>query len=118
MDAVLAAERGLGRQPEEMPHNHKGYDIEIRRDDGLLFVEVKGRVAGAADFVVTKSEVIAGLNNAQRHILALVEVADDDTTTLRYLYDPFTGRLTEPGYGEQKRVLSWPDYWNLAASPS
>ena len=118
VDAVLAAERELGREPEEMPHNHKGYDIETRQDDGLLFVEVKGRVAGAADFVVTKSEVIAGLNNAQRHILALVEVADDDTTTVRYLYDPFTDRLTEPGYGEQKRVLSWPDYWNLAGPPA
>ncbi len=63
------------------------------------------------------TEVIAGLNNEERHILALVEVAADDTTTVRYLYDPFTVRQSEPGYGEQKRVLSWPDHWNLAASP-
>ena len=76
-DAVLAAEHELGRRPEEMPHNHKGYDIETRdalRD--LIFIEVKGRVAGATDFVVTNSEVIAGLNNAERHILALVEVSE------------------------------------------
>ena len=117
VDAVLAAERAIGREPHEMPHNHKGYDIETRAADGLLFMEVKGRVTGAEDFVVTSSEVIAGLNNEDRHILALVEVADDDTTTVRYLYEPFTGRQSEPGYGEQKRVLSWPDHWNLAASP-
>ena len=118
VDAVLDTERELGRQPEEMPHNHKGYDIETRAADGpLTFMEVKGRVAGSADFVLTTSEIIAALNNAEHHILALVEVADDDTTTVRYLYDPGTGRLTEPGYGEQKRVLSWSDYWNLATSP-
>lgn len=119
VDAVLAAERDLGRSPKEMPHNHKGYDIETRdahRD--LIFIEVKGRLAGATDFVVTNSEVIAGLNNAEHHILALVEVSEDDATTVRYLYDPFTGRQSEPGYGEQKRVLSWSDYWNLASQPS
>ena len=118
VDAVLAAERKLGRKPQEMPHNHKGYDIETRAADGLLFIEVKGRVAGAEDFVVTNSEVITGLNNEDRHILALVEVADDDTTTVRYLYDPFTGRQSEPGYGEQKRILSWPNHWSLASPPS
>ena len=117
VDAVLAVERDLGREPQEMPHNHKGYDIETRAADGLLFIEVKGRVAGAEDFVVTNSEVIAGLNNEERHILALVEVADDDATTVRYLYDPFTGRQGEPGYGEQKRVLNWPTHWNLASVP-
>ncbi len=94
-----------------------GYDIETRAADGLLFIEVKGRVAGAEDFVVTNSEVITGLNNEHRHILALVEVADDDTTTVRYLYDPFTGRQSEPGYGEQKRILSWPNHWSLASPP-
>ena len=53
--AVLAAERALGRDPTEMPHNNEGYDVETRADDGrLLFVEVKGRVAGADRFTVTK----------------------------------------------------------------
>ena len=118
VDAVLAAERALGRDPEEMPHNHRGYDIETRDTQGdLVFMEVKGRIAGSADFTVTNSEVITGLNNAERHILTLVEITEDDATTVRYLYDPFTGRQSEPGYGEQKRILSWPDYWNLAAPP-
>ena len=118
VDAVLAVERALGRDPVEKPHNHKGYDIETRDSDGnLVSIEVKGRVAGASDFVVTASEVFAGLNKAGHHILALVEVADGERTTVRYLHDPFTGRMTEPGYGEKKRILSWPDYWNLAGPP-
>ena len=101
-----------------MPHNNKGYDIESRDTDGrLLFIEVKGRVAGASDFTVTASEILYGLNNADRHILALVEVADDDSTAVRYLYDPFTDRAPEPGIGEHDRRLDWARYWNLTEAP-
>ena len=116
--AVLEAERRLGRFPIEMPHNNKGYDIESRGVDGrLLFIEVKGRVAGATDFTVTASEILYGLNNADRHILALVEVSDDDSTSVRYRYDPFTGRAPEPGIGEHDRRLDWAQYWDLTEAP-
>ena len=118
VDAVLAAERALGRTPTEMPHNNKGYDIETRRGDGhLMFIEVKGRVTGATDFTITSSEIICALNNSDRHILALVEVADDDTTDVRYLYDPFTAREHEPSPAEHKRVLDWPAYRDVAKPP-
>lgn len=114
--AVLDAEEGLGRDAREMPHNNKGYDIETKPAQGeLIFIEVKGRVRGATDFSITASEILCALNNAERHILALVEVADDDSTDVRYLYDPFTGRAPEPGFGEHTRVLSWSDYWTLAS---
>ena len=117
--AVLDAERRLGRAPVEMPHNNKGYDIETRGADGrLTFIEVKGRSAGASDFTVTASEILYGLNNAERHVLALVEIADDDTTRARYLYDPFTRRAPEPGIGEHDRRLDWDHYWKLASEPS
>ena len=33
VDAVLAAERRLGRDPEEMPHSNPGYDIRSRTAD-------------------------------------------------------------------------------------
>ncbi|QYG91813.1 DUF3883 domain-containing protein [Iamia sp. SCSIO 61187] len=117
--AVLAAERRLGRNPREMPHNNKGYDIETRRPDGdLTFIEVKGRVVGASDFTITASEILCGLNNGTNHILALVEVAEDDSTTVRYVRDPFTGRAPEPGFGENARTLAWRDYWTLASDPA
>lgn len=116
--AVLAAELSLGRSPKEMPHNNKGYDIESRRPDGdLTFIEVKGRVIGAQDFTITASEILCGLNNGANHILALVEVAEDDSTTVRYIRDPFSGRAPEPGFGENARTLAWRDYWDLATEP-
>jgi len=101
-----------------MPHNNKGFDLEARSQDGrILTIEVKGRVAGARDFSITRSEIICALNKADRHILALVEVADDDTTDVRYLYDPFTNREPEPSGAEHKRNLDWHTYWNLAEPP-
>ena len=116
--AVMAAERTLGRSPVELARNNKGYDLETRAADGrLMFIEVKGRVAGADDFTVTASEILYGLNNADRHILALVEIADDDSTTVRYLYNPFTDRAPEPGIGEHDRRLDWTKYWTLASEP-
>ena len=116
--AVLAVERELGRDPVEMAHNNEGYDVETRGDDGrLLFIEVKGRVAGADLFTITNRELNYGLNNAERHILALVRVEEDDTTTVRYLYDPFGGREPAPSAAEYDRRLSWDTYWNLAEAP-
>ena len=74
--AVLAAERALGREPREMPHNNPGYDIESRSPDGhLVFIEVKGRIEGAEEFWVTKTEVLHGKNSAAGSRLAMVSVS-------------------------------------------
>ncbi|HEV2070244.1 MAG TPA: helicase-related protein [Acidimicrobiales bacterium] len=90
VDAVLAAERRLGRNPQEMPPNNKGYDIESREHDGtLLFIEVKGRVAGADTFTVTRSEIGVGRNQPDRHVLALVAVGDGVEPDVRYLRRAF-----------------------------
>src|ERR1017187_644669 len=71
VDAVLAAERRLGRVPREMPHNNPGYDIESRRPDGhLIFIEVKGRAEGAEEFWVTRTEALHGKNSATGFRLA------------------------------------------------
>jgi hypothetical protein len=93
VDAVLAAERSLGREPLEMPPNNKGYDIQSRTNGlgELLFIEVKGRVAGADEFTITKSEILTSLNKPNHFILALVEVRDDSSTDVRYVRKPFTG---------------------------
>jgi superfamily II DNA or RNA helicase len=90
--AVLAAERGLGREPTEMPHNHPGYDICSRDSDGhLVFIEVKGRAAGAGEFWVTRTEALTGKNAGPRFRLALVAVHPDgpEYDEVRYLVDPF-----------------------------
>jgi SNF2 family DNA or RNA helicase len=92
VDAVLAAERYLGRQPQEMPHNNPGYDIRSCTDDGhLVFIEVKGRVTGADDFWVTKTEALTGKNAGLESRLALVSVHPDspELDDVRYIVDPF-----------------------------
>lgn len=92
VDAVLAAERQVGRQPRVMPPNNPGYDV-ISRDPVTgerLFIEVKGRVAGAPTFTMTRNEILTSLNKPRDWVLALVEV-DGDRTEVRYLREPFVG---------------------------
>jgi len=93
VEAVLAAERGLGRDPEEKPRNNPGYDILSQPANGgpLLFIEVKGRVAGAATFTITKNEVLYALNKGGDYVLALVRVEGDRADEIRYIRHPFTG---------------------------
>ena len=93
VEAVLAAERGLGRDPEEKPRNNPGYDILSTPPDGgrLLFIEVKGRVARAPTFTITKNEVLHALNKGDDYVLALVRVDGDDADEIRYVRHPFTG---------------------------
>jgi hypothetical protein len=90
VEAVLAAEEAIGRQPVEMPPNNKGYDIESKAADGTLwFIEVKGRIAGAETFTITRSEIGVGRNKADTHVLALVEVGDDGAFEVRYVHRAF-----------------------------
>ena len=116
--AVLSTEKALGRTPEEMPPNHKGYDIESTTPDNtLLFLEVKGRVAAADTFTVTANEIATGRNLGDRFILALVEVATDNTTRLRYLPNPFTD-IPKRGFAEIASQFSWKKFWKKAQTPT
>ncbi len=99
VDAVLAAERRLGHEPRELPHNHPGYDIESRGPDGRLrFIEVKGKSAGEPAVTVTKTQVLTALNAPDRFILALVVVDPHGSSAAepRYLREPFR---REPDFG-------------------
>ena len=90
VDAVMAIERAVGRDPEEMPPNNKGYDIESKAADGsLLFLEVKGRARGAETFTVTRSEIGVGRNMPDQHILALAEVSTTGVPDVRYVRGAF-----------------------------
>jgi hypothetical protein len=119
VDAVLAAERALGRQPEEMPHNNPGYDIRSLDSDGhLIHIEVKGRIAGASDFFVTYNEVLHGKNAAPRYRLALVRVNPDGkhADEVRYLADPFA--RTELGSFAATGITGdWDAEWKRGGPP-
>ncbi len=119
VDAVLAAERALGRRPEEMPHNHPGYDIRSVAPDGLVIrVEVKGRIAGADDFVITRNEVLVGKNLGDDHRLALVHVdprgpAHDQVC---YLSRPFDATGTDD-FRVTRFTLNWARTWAEGGPP-
>ncbi|WP_211289476.1 DUF3883 domain-containing protein [Luteimicrobium subarcticum] len=125
--AVLAIERSLGRDAEERPHSNKGYDIcSVAPDGTTTSLEVKGRVLGAADYVVTASEVLTGKNTEPHYRLALVAVDPDapavaegdpnPADVVRYVLDPF--RDTTLGtYADTAVVRSWKRAWDVGVIP-
>jgi superfamily II DNA or RNA helicase/predicted nucleotidyltransferase len=118
VNAVLATERRLGRQPREMPQNNPGYDI-LSRDpitDQLLFIEVKGRVAGGQTVTVTKNEILTALNKPDDFVLALVRV-DGDQTEVRYLERPFV-QTEDALFGVTSINYTLSDLWGRAALPA
>jgi superfamily II DNA or RNA helicase len=109
--AVMAAERGLGRVPEEMEHNNKGFDIRSLSPDGhYVFIEVKGRILGAEDFTVSRNQVLYG-KNADRYRLALVSVHPDGHDQVRYLVEPFRG-VEFGDFAADGIRGNWHDMWN------
>jgi Protein NO VEIN, C-terminal len=76
MDAVLAAERRLGREPRDVSADKVGYDIESRdpKSGHLHFIEVKGRIEGGDTVTVTTNEMLVALNANERFVLAIVPI--------------------------------------------
>ena len=95
---VMDVERRLGYEPIDREYERLGYDVESRvpGTGKLRFIEVKGRVAGAATITVTKNEILYSLNKPHDFILALVEFRQDGSHDVRYLRRPF---LREPDFG-------------------
>ncbi|MEU8402699.1 helicase-related protein [Nonomuraea sp. NPDC048892] len=109
VEATLAVERALGHKPREMAHNNPGYDIESDTPAGLDFIEVKGRVAGAEDFILTRQETVTLLNKGDRAVLSLVEVQLDGTTTVRYVRNP----VTTPADPRSNHInFKWRQFWD------
>ena len=115
VDAVVRVEHALGHRPTEMHHNNPGYDIESDTGKTLDFIEVKGRVAGGKTFVLTRQEAVTALNKADHSVLALVQVADDDGTTVRYLRHPMTQSI-DPRAARVE--YDWEPFWNDATEMS
>jgi hypothetical protein len=120
VDAVLAAERQLGRVPEEMAHSNKGFDIRSRKPDGhLIFIEVKGRVLGAENFTVTTSEVGYAKNAEPDYRLALVAVdpdtPDGSNDQIRYVLNPFAALVLDRYVDDLRR--KWKAEWDRGVEP-
>jgi SNF2 family DNA or RNA helicase len=97
-EIIMEIERGLGFNPVDKEVEKLGYDIEssIPGTGKLRFIEVKGRVSGAATLTVTKNEILYSLNKPEDYILAIVEFMPDDTHQVHYVRQPFQ---REPDFG-------------------
>jgi len=117
MEAVLATERRLGRQPRDVSDENLGYDIESKVPDSgrLLFIEVKGRASGATTVTITKNEILTALNKPKEFILALVEIEGETAKEPVYVRHPFQ---KEPDFGVTSVNYELKELLRRGGSPS
>ncbi len=103
MNAVIKAENELGFTTQYVGHEKCGWDITSRPQpnaDGSIkpdrHIEVKGRSIGQKTITVSRNEVIYGLNQADKFILAIVIIDGDKYDGPHYIKAPFS---QEPDFG-------------------
>ena len=89
---VMEIERNLGFEPEDVELKKVGYDVESRvpGTGRLRFIEVKGRMAEADHFTVTKNEILTALNKPEDFVLAIVEFLNEHEHRVHYVREPFS----------------------------
>jgi hypothetical protein len=115
----MAAERLIGRTPEEMPHNNPGFDIRSVAPDGTVIkIEVKGRIEGATDFQITRREVLTAKNLEDNYRLALVRVSQSgpNNDEIRYVLRPFDLVGTED-FSITRFTVDWKSRWKEGVQP-
>ncbi|WP_414898549.1 protein NO VEIN domain-containing protein [Rhodovulum sp. YEN HP10] len=100
MSAVMAAERALGNEPEDVSARKIGYDIASFDPDTnhMRFIEVKGRIDGADTVMLTRQEIITSLHEPEKFILAIVQVNDGFAAAPRYVRGALDSR--EPPFDQ------------------
>lgn len=119
VEKVMATERALGRTPVEQHKLNPGFDILSESDDDLpIRIEVKGRIKGADDFVITFNEVAMSMNAQPRYRLALVAVDPDDPAKDEVIYveNPFEG-MAFGRYDTGKLAVPWKATWAQGREP-
>lgn len=96
MNAVMDAERALGHEVIDVSSQKCGWDVTSlpKAVDGKLplsrHIEVKGRAKGSSTVTVTRNEILYGLNQQDKFILAIVLVDGDRHEGPFYVTNPFT----------------------------
>ena len=96
MNAVMNTERALGHEVIDVSTQKCGWDVTSRPKaiNGKLpaerHIEVKGRAKGQSTITVTKNEIVYGLNQQNKFILAIVLVEGDQHEGPFYVIKPFT----------------------------
>ena len=114
---IMDVERRLGYEPVDREFEKLGYDIESRdpRTSRLRFLEVKGRISGAATITVTKNEILYSLNKPEDFILAIVEFMADGSHRVHYVRRPFR---REPDFGVTSVNYDFSELLARAEGPS
>ena len=114
---IMEIERQLGFVPADRELEKLGYDIESRipGTGKLRFIEVKGRVTGAATVTVTRNEILYSLNKPDDFILAIVEFLDGENHKVHYLRQPFR---REPDFGVTSVNYDFTELLAKATTPS
>jgi len=113
---ILEVERQLGFLPTDREYEKLGYDIESRdpRTGRLRFLEVKGRITGAATITVTKNEILYSLNKPEDFILAIVEFLEGEGHRVHYVRRPFQ---REPDFGVVSVNYNFSELLESASAP-
>ncbi len=96
MKAVMEIEKGLGHEVFDVSAQKCGWDITSipPATDGKLppslHIEVKGRAKGQSTITVTRNEILYGLNQADKFILAIVVVDGEEHQGPFYIRNPFS----------------------------
>jgi superfamily II DNA or RNA helicase len=103
MNAVRRVEEARGHHVVDVSAQKCGWDltsypsaVESKQADAR-HIEVKGRVQGAGTVTITRNEMLYALNQADKFLLAIVLVGENDALDgPYYLRNPFE---SEPGWG-------------------
>jgi hypothetical protein len=96
MKSVMDAERALGHEVIDVSGQKCGWDVTSMPKvvDGKLpasrHIEVKGRAKGSITVTVTRNEILYGLNQQDKFMLAIVLVDGDQYEGPFYVTKPFT----------------------------
>jgi len=120
MNAVFETEKAFGHEVRDVAADKCGWDITARPPtvDGKLLedrhIEVKGRSKGQSTITVSRNEIIYGLNQADKFILAIVIVDGDTHEGPYYIKDLFS---QEPDFGQASINYDLSDLLSKAVPP-
>ena len=121
MEAVVKVEQSLGHAVTDVSAEKCGWDVTARpprNENGSIkpdrHIEVKGRAKGQSTITVSRNEIIYGLNQADKFMLAVVIVDGDAFDGPHYIRNPFT---VEPDFGVASVNYDLNDLLSKAVKP-
>jgi SNF2 family DNA or RNA helicase len=121
MEAVIKVEQTLGHAVTDVSAEKCGWDVTARpprNENGSIkpdrHIEVKGRAKGQSTITVSRNEIIYGLNQADKFMLAVVIVDGDAFDGPHYIRNPFT---IEPDFGVASVNYDLNDLLSKAVKP-